>query len=97
MTRKSKSKGPKFGVFGAHFGKDLRRIWGCFGTWEAPFGRWEGNLDTSALKRGGGVLSPSPLLARKMAPGSSPGGVQGTRKSAEKTPNKETRGYVKRK
>ena len=60
MTRKSSSVDAKFEVFGPHFGKDLGRFWGCFGTWEAPFGRWEGNLDTSALKRGGHSFSLSP-------------------------------------
>ena len=69
MTRKSKSMGPKFGVLGAQFGKDLRRFWGCFGTWEAPFGRWEGNLDTSALKRGGALFLTLPFWPEKCLPG----------------------------
>ena len=75
------------------FGEVLGSFWDLGGTiWEV--GR---ELGHKCAKKGGGILSPSPLLARKMPPGSSPGGAQRTRKTAEKTPKKETRGYVKRK
>ena len=43
---------------------------------------------TQVRQKGGRRLSQPPLLARKSGPGSSPGGVQGTRKSAEEGPKK---------
>ena len=67
MTMKSSSVGAKFGAFGAHFGVDLGRFWGRFGAWGAPVGRSEANLDTSALKRGGGSFSPSLSGQKKWA------------------------------
>ena len=93
---KSRSVGAKFEVFGhilEGFGEVLGSFWSLEGTiWEV--GR---DLGHKCARKGGRGNSPSPLLARKMPPGSSPGGAQRTRKSAEKTPKKETRGYVKRK
>ena len=81
-------------------GRILGRIWGGFAPFRGFGGIiWEAGreLGHKCAKKGGGILSHPPFLARKMPPGSSPGGAQRTRKSAEKTPKKETRGYVKRK
>ena len=81
-------------------GRILERIWGGFGV-VLGLGRTirevGRELGHKCAQKGGGSISDSPLLARKMPPGSSPGGAQRTRKTAEKTPKKETRGYVKRK
>ena len=66
---KSSSVGAKFGALGAHFGEDLGRFWGRFGAWEAPFGRSEGNSDTSALKRGGVLFRTLPFWPEKWVPG----------------------------
>ena len=85
-----------FGAFGAHFGVIWGGFWVVLGLWGHQLGGRKRTW-THVRQKGGGPISQSPLLARKSGPGSSPGGAQRTRKSAEKTPKKETRGYVKRK
>ena len=78
-----------FGAFGAHFGVDLGSFWVVLGARGAPFWRSEANLDTCTSKRGAAYFSISlfgpggEVLATKSGPGSSPGGAQRTRKSAE--------------